>query len=89
MKYQTGLEESLILKIIKCESGGKPYAKGYNKNGTVDYSYWQINNYWWEKELARKGWDIKVPEQNLEAGFYLISTYGVKLWSASAHCWSK
>jgi soluble lytic murein transglycosylase-like protein len=85
VKY--GVDENLAKRIIYCESGNKPQAKRYNTNDTIDYSYWQINNYWWEKELAKKGWDIKIPEQNLEAGFYLLSNYGSKLWNWSKHCW--
>lgn len=84
-----GLDLDLVNKIIQCESAFKPYAINYNKNGTIDYGYWQINNYWWEEYLLEKGWNIKLPEENLEAGFYLLDTYGTKLWYPSEFCWNK
>lgn len=87
IKYQ--VSSSSAIKIIKCESNFMPNAIRVNTTGTIDYSYWQINNYYWAKEMLDMGWDIKVPEDNLEAGFYLYSTYGDSLWNWSKYCWGK
>ena len=35
------------LKIIFCESSGKKYAKGRNKDGTEDIGIWQFNDRTW------------------------------------------
>jgi hypothetical protein len=87
-----GVNVMLAKNIIFCES--KFHQNAINENKTKegevwsrDWGYWQINDYYWKEDLKEKGWDITVPEQNLEAGFYLLKTYGTKLWKASQHCW--
>jgi hypothetical protein len=88
-----GVSKELAAKIIWCESKNRPQALGYNKteSGEVwstDYSYWQINDYYWEQELLEKhNWDIKNPTDNLEAGFFILSTAGTTPWKASENCW--
>jgi hypothetical protein len=78
----------LASNIIFCESYNNPNAYHFNKNKTADYSYWQINSIW-KKTLEEKGWNIKDPQDNLEAGFYLLKTYGDHLWNWSRPCWGK
>lgn len=34
------------------------------------------------------GWDIDDPNDNLEAGFWILSNYGTQPWSASKACWN-
>jgi len=87
VKYS--VDKELATKIIYCESRNLPTAIRINTTGTIDYSYWQINNYYWEQEMKDLGWDIKVPEDNLEAGFYLLNKYGDSLWNWSRFCWNK
>lgn len=88
-----GQDPELVRKIIECESRGDPYALRKNyENGyhwSSDHSYWQINDYYWYQEFFEKGIDIKVPEQNLEAGFLLLQEHGTKLWKWSAPCWNE
>lgn len=91
-----GQDEALARKIIKCE--GLLYKqKGNNKNkredGTVwsiDWGYWQINDYWNLKEATRQGYDIRYNWQhNLEFGFKMLKSQGTSPWNASKYCWSK
>lgn len=83
------VNEELAREIINCESAGKSDAVNVNTNGSRDYSYWQINDYYWKAPLAKRGWDITIPDQNLEAGFWILSNYGSSPWVWSAHCWSR
>lgn len=89
---QYEVSETLAREIMRCESGLKPNAINHNKrNGEVwssDYSYWQINDYYHAERFKKIGWDITNPEDNLEAGFYLLATEGSGHWSASRHCWN-
>ena len=90
---QYGVNATVAQDIIKCESQDKPDAlrKNYT-NGSLtseDKSYWQINDRYWQVPLQKMGWDINNPQQNLEAGFYLLSKYGTKLWSWSKPCWGR
>lgn len=86
-----GLEANIgeIKRIIKCESGGDKNAFHRNKNGSVDYSYFQINEMWAKKFLNEYGLNIYIPDQNLEAGFILYALDGNKDWDASRYCWNK
>lgn len=85
LKYQPSVAESMILTIISCESSNNAQARHYNKNKTIDYSYFQINSIW-KIFFKKKGWDIANPEQNLEAGFYLLKTRGIQDWRFSSDC---
>lgn len=87
-------DEKLARKIISCE--GQAYKQiGNNKNidkdgkvWSVDVGLWQINNYYHEANAIKMGLDIYDDYGNLEYGFILLSTQGVKPWKASQRCWS-
>ena len=83
---------TLAAKIIWCESTNRPLIKHKNTDGSIDRSYWEINDYWWEPEwVQRRGlpnYDITDPDQNLEAGFAMMSIAGTTPWLASKPCWS-
>lgn len=86
-----GVSEELARNIMWCESRISPDAVNHNRreDGTVwssDWGYWQFNDYYWEKRLKELGWDMYIPEQNLEAGFYVLSVEGRKPWVASNNC---
>ncbi len=83
-----GVDEDLAWAIIHCESSWRPRALNLNKNLTVDHSYWQVNTVWIEK-MSIIGFDVTNPDQNLEAGFWILSKYGVGPWSASKKCWQR
>lgn len=87
MGYQ-GIE--IAISIMRCESGIRPEALGYNyrkgKLHSKDWSYWQINDKYWLDYYAKLGFNIKNPEHNLEVGFLLLSTDGVWPWRASFKC---
>lgn len=89
---------ALAKRIMGCESGGgatrPPKADAIRLNRRKDGSVWsrdigygQINSYYWQKDLLKEGFDINVPDQNLEATFYLMQKYGTGLWHWSEHCW--
>ncbi len=88
MAVKYDVDPNLARKIIGCESSREPYAINHNKNGTIDYSFWQINSIH-KKEAWRNNMDITNPLDNLEYGFILLSKEGVAPWSASQSCWSK
>lgn len=99
IKY--GQNESLARKIISCESS--LYGSAENKNyrpefdpktdittmvhWSSDWGYFQVNDYWHEQTAKKMGLDIFNWEDNLEYGFYLLSTDGTRHWAASRHCW--
>ena len=39
-----GIDPKLIDKLIQCESNWRQNAVGYNRNGSKDFGYWQINS---------------------------------------------
>ena len=41
---KAGLDSDFVDRLIQCESGWRQNAIGYNRNGSVDKSYWQINS---------------------------------------------
>ena len=41
---KAGLDSDFVDLLIQCESGWRQNAVGYNRNGSVDKSYWQINS---------------------------------------------
>lgn len=88
LAYKYKVDVALAQRIMTCESRVYSRAINLNKDGTRDWGYWQINDYWWHDTLLKKGWDIHKPEDNLEAGFYILSKYGTKPWTASQKCWS-
>ena len=83
-KYEVNPE--LALRIMNCESKLNPLAINHNTNGTTDYSYWQLNSIW-RKQMSDNDLDIKDPDQNLEAGFIILSEYGTNQWRDSKTCW--
>ena len=88
-----GQDESLARAIIRCESKNRAHAKGdnYNKEGVYwssDWGYWQINDYWNQATAKRRGYDIKIWQENLEYGFIMLKEQGTQPWLASSYCWN-
>lgn len=86
IKYQ--VNEKIARKIIKCESHNNPTAIGLSAVVGRDIGYFQLNTYFHTEEMRKLGWDINVPWDNLEYGFYLMKKEGYKPWYASSKCWS-
>lgn len=84
-KYNVSKTE--VLAVISCESNFKGDAINYNKNGTIDRSYFQINSVH-QNEMERLGLNIKNKWDSLEFGFMLMAKQGLKPWYSSEHCWS-
>lgn len=86
-----GQDENLARKIMKCESSLYKEANNKNYNNgklwSTDWGWWQINDYFWEKEFQERGLDIHNEWDNLEAGFILMSEQGTRPWHASKKCW--
>jgi len=85
IKYS--VDSSLASRIIKCESSNKPNAIGTLAVVGKDVGYWQLNTYFHEESAIKMGLDIYTPEDNLEYGFWLLSTQGSRHWNASRACW--
>lgn len=86
LSLRNDVDPDLATAIIGCESGFRPFAINRNRNGSYDYSLFQVNDGWYGFFL-RRGLDITDPIDNLEAGFYLLRTRGTRDWNASRHCW--
>ena len=93
LKYK--VSEPLARKIISCE--GKMYKTrgnniNYDKKGVAwseDVGWWQLNDYYHKQTALKKGLDIYNEWDNLEYGFWLLSTSGTSPWNASKYCWNK
>jgi len=87
-----GVDVSVANRIIKCESSFKENA--FNKNikdgvhWSTDFGYFQVNDFFHEKEMIKIGLDIHTPNDNLEYGFYLLQRDGTRHWKASSKCWN-
>ena len=84
-----GQDETLVRKIIFCESTVYAHATGTKAVVGIDVGYFQINTYFHEATAKKMGLDIYKWEDNLEYGFWLMSREGTQPWSASKFCWSK
>jgi hypothetical protein len=77
------------LLIIYCESRGKPWAVGKNKNGTYDIGLWQFNDMTWAW-LSEK---LKIisprtnPRVSTAVASWLVYNDGWYHWNSSKHCW--
>ncbi|MBT9175229.1 MAG: Membrane-bound lytic murein transglycosylase C [candidate division WS2 bacterium] len=49
---EEGVDEDLIVAVIKCESGMNPRAINRNRNGTTDYGIAQFNDYWYRDYIT-------------------------------------
>ena len=87
------LETPELLAVARCESG----LRQFNKDGTVlrgvvnpqDVGILQINERYHLEESRRLGIDIYTVEGNIEYGFILYSTQGLRPWFWSEPCWGK
>ena len=77
------------LKIIYCESKGKTYAKGKNKDGSYDVGIWQFNDHTWawlkpKLKITSTRYD---PEVSTAVASWLVYNDGWYHWNSSKHCW--
>ena len=84
-------EEDTIkaLKIIYCESRGKSWAVGKNRNGTRDVGLWQFNDdtwLWLTPKLKIKT-NRYNPEESTAVAAWLVYNDGWYHWNSSKHCW--
>jgi len=78
-KYGVDYIEALAVMTVE-NSQYDPNLKYKNKNGTIDYGLFQINNSnreWLKKELGIT--DLLDPYQNITAGVYILSDLGNRL----------
>ena len=77
------------LKIIYCESSGRPNAVGKNTNGTKDIGLWQFNdNTWaWLKGKLKFTGTRSDPILSTKVAKWLIYNDGWYHWNSSKHCW--
>lgn len=77
------------LKIIFCESSGKKYAKGRNKDGTEDIGIWQFNDRTWawlkpKLSIISDRTDAVV---STKVASWLVYNDGWHHWNSSKGCW--
>jgi len=76
----------LMANLAQRESGGRPTInnRGTNRNGTVDWGLWQINDIWRKDPvvgpLFRSG-AILTPEGNARAAVHILKVQGPKAWA--------
>ena len=77
------------LKIIYCESRGKPNAVGINTNGTKDVGLWQFNDdtWAWLKGKLNITSPRTNPKVSTAVASWLIYNDGWYHWNSSKHCW--
>ena len=90
-KYFKPEDHVKALKIIYCESKGKTYAKGKNKDGSYDVGIWQFNDNTWawltpKLKIKESRYD---PETSTAVASWLVYNDGWYHWNASKHCWGK
>ena len=77
------------LKIIYCESRGKPNAVGINTNGTKDVGLWQFNDdtWAWLKDKLKITSPRTNPRVSTAVASWLVYNDGWYHWNSSKHCW--
>lgn len=83
------VDETLMKKIIRCESRFKIKARNTEAVVGVDVGLGQINTFYHDKEMKRMGLDIRNVTDNIEYMAYLMAKNGTSDYQASKHCWSK
>lgn len=83
-KYTVNAE--LALKIIGCESQFQAHATGSPVIGE-DIGYFQINTYFHQTTAENMGLNLFNWRDNLEYGFWLLSTSGTAPFLWSQDCW--
>ena len=79
------------MRIIYCESSGRPRAVGVNKDGTKDVGLWQFNdNTWaWLKPKLRISSPRTNPRVSTAVASWLVYNDGWYHWNSSKHCWKE
>lgn len=87
--FDTTNDKVQALKIIYCESKGKPSAVGINDDGTKDVGLWQFNdNTWtWLKPKLKITSKRTNPEVSTAVASWLVYNDGWHHWNSSSHCW--
>jgi hypothetical protein len=76
----------LMANLAKRESGGRVTINnaGTNRNGTVDWGLWQINDIWRKDPVVGplfKSGAILTPEGNAKAAAHILKVQGPKAWA--------
>ncbi len=89
-KYFDNIDDQIkSLKIIYCESKGKPKAVGNNRDGTQDVGLWQFNDDTWAWLTPKLNLTSNRtnPEVSTAVAAWLIKHDGWHHWNSSKHCW--
>ena len=84
-------EEDVVraLKVIYCESSGRPAVTGQNTDGTNDVGLWQFNDRTWawlKNKLGIIG-SRDNPEVATRYAAWLVYNDGWHHWNSSKKCW--
>lgn len=89
-KYQ--VNQDLLDRIIKAESGNKPRVENNHSTATGCFQFvigtWRLyGKQHWGEEFYTK--NIYNPAHNVELATWAISQYGTGAWDASKHIWAR
>lgn len=85
-------ENSLMYGIASCESSFHQFNQ---QDGTIlrgkinsqDIGIFQINEKYWLQQAIKLGYDIYIPEGNVQMALWIYENYGTKDWNWSKKCW--
>lgn len=80
------VDQNLMVRIAKCESGLNPSARHVNVGGSIDRGLFQWNNVYHPEIDDRCAYD---PECATKAACKAISENHLEWWNASKKCWNK
>jgi hypothetical protein len=76
----------LAFEVAKCESGFKPFAINFNRNGSYDRGLYQINDRWHPEMSDEDCFNYK---KSIEFFCQAVKAGHLNWWNASRTCWSK
>ncbi len=82
----TGVDPKIMQNISHCERNLEdPTRINHNKDGSMDYSLFQINSIH-QKDALKMGLDITKEDDNILFAIALYKSNGLSPWYASAEC---
>ena len=91
--YFQSEESTHALAVMYCESRGKSWATGINKDKSIDQGLFQVNSNteaWLEEKIYKEDLDMYDPETNVKVSAWIVKNIGDwSWWNSSKKCWGK